>query len=91
MFLKSGLIDVEEIIARAVFLGGGGVGAPLAQAGHFLREVEFLAAFGFDDPDGAVRIAGDKVRDVVREVAIGLHVVELEANREVVLGEGLHV
>ena len=70
MFLEAGLIDVEEIIASAVFLGGGGVGAPLAEAGHFLREIEFLAAFGFDDPDGAVRVPGDEVRDVVRGVPL---------------------
>lgn len=49
MFLEAGLVPVEAVVA----VGRGG-GAPLAESVQFLREVEFLAAFGFDEPHGAV-------------------------------------
>jgi hypothetical protein len=91
VFFESALIDVNKVIARAVFLCGGGIGAPLGEAGHFLWEIELLAAFGFDDPDCALRVADDEIGNVIREVAVGLHVVELEADSEVVLGEGFDV
>ena len=52
------LIHVDEAVGHAALrhAGSGGIGRPEAEAGHFLGEVEFLAAFGFDDPDGAGRI-----------------------------------
>ena len=68
--------------------GGGRVLAPLAQARHLLRHVDLLASLGLDDPDRAVRRPNDEVGRVVRQVAVGLDVVELEADSQVVLGEG---
>jgi hypothetical protein len=68
-----------------------GILAPLAEAGHFLGEFEFFAAFGLDDPNLAAGVAHDEVGEVAREVAVGAHRVELEANGEVVLGEGLDI
>ena len=53
VLLEALLIDVDEAVARPAFVlaGLGGVGAPLAQARHLLRQVELLAALGLDDPD----------------------------------------
>ena len=51
------LIDIDEAVTRAILSRAGRrrVGAPLAQSRHLLRQVEFLAALGLDDPDRAVR------------------------------------
>src|SRR5690606_28754255 len=56
MALEAALVHVDETIGRPALplQGRGGLGAPLAQARHLLRQVELLAALGFDDPDGTV-------------------------------------
>jgi hypothetical protein len=54
VFFKTGLIHKNEIISLPVFLGGGGVGAPLFETRHLLRQIEFGTALGFHQPDHAV-------------------------------------
>ena len=93
VLLEALLVDIDEAVARPpVVLGGlGRVLAPLAQARHLLRQVQLLAALGLDDPDRAVGGAHDEVRRVGGQIAVGLDVVDLEADGQVVLGKGLHV
>ena len=91
MLFKAGLIHKNEIVTLAVLLGVGGVGAPLFEPRHLLRQVEFLAAFGFHNPNHAVGDADDEVGRVIGKVPVRLHVIELEANGEIVLGERGHV
>jgi len=38
------LVNEDEIVLLTVLFGGGGVGAPLFEAAHFLGEVELGAA-----------------------------------------------
>jgi hypothetical protein len=66
VFLEAGLIDMDEIITRAVFFGGGGIGARLAQVGHFLREIEFLAAFSL-----ALRVRRNSLAPLLDERGVG--------------------
>jgi hypothetical protein len=66
----------------------GGIRAPLAQARHLLRQVEFGTALGLDDPNRAIGGLDDEIRCVGGEIAVGLDVVDLVADGEVVLGEG---
>ncbi len=73
MFFKADLVHENKVVALAVVLGGGGVVAPLAEAGHFLEEVEFLAAFGLDDPDHVAGVADDA--HVILDVESDLEIV----------------
>ncbi len=93
MLSEAVLIDIDEVVARpAIVLGCfGSVLAPLAQPGHFLRQIDFLAAFGLDDPDPAVDGSHKKVRCVGGQLTVGFDVFDLEAHGHVVLAEGLHV
>ena len=60
---------------------GAGIRAPLLEPGHLLRQIKFRAALDLDDPDRAIGGLDEKVGSMVREVAVGLHVVDLEAAR----------
>ena len=64
--LETRLIDIYIVIARSavVLLRFGGVFAPLAQPSHLLRQVNFLATFGFNDPNFACRSAHEKIRRI---------------------------
>lgn len=87
--LKALLVHVEEtVLGPPLHLARArGIPAPLLEPGHFLRQVNLLAAFGFDDPDRAIAGLHQEIRDIAREIPVGLNVVDLEADREVVLGE----
>ena len=88
--LETGLIDVHETVGRSA-LGpapSDRIFTPLAQAGHLPWQFEFLAALSLDDPDRAVGGLHEEVGNVVREIAVGLHVINFETDGEVVLGEG---
>lgn len=61
--------------------------APLGKTRHFVGQVDFLAALGFHDYDGVVSQAHNEVRGIGGQVAVGFHIVDIEANRQVVLGE----
>lgn len=69
----------------------GGIFTPQFKPSHLLGEINFFAAFGFNDPDGAVGGLDQKIRGIVGEIAVGLDVIELEADGEIVFGKGLHV
>jgi len=84
IFLEAFLVHVYEII-RHIRLHPVDVLAPLPQPGHFQGYVEVLLALGFDDDRMFVREFDDKVRIVVGNVAIGVHVIELEMHGQIVL------
>src|SRR5680860_1102552 len=87
--LEPFLVHVAELVSFLTFGLAclSRVFAPLSQAGHLPRQVQLFATLCFDDPYNAVRCADDKVRCVRREITILFHVIQLEADREVVLGE----
>ena len=92
MPLEAFLVDVDEAVNDAIVCAGcGGVRAPLAKPCHLLRKVQLFAALGFDDPDGAIESSDDEVGCVSREVAVGSHIVEFEADGQVVFSERLNV
>lgn len=64
-----------------------GVLAPLLEPLHLLGQVQLHTALRFQDEHFARLRLYKEIRDVVREVAVRLHVVDLEADREIVLGE----
>ena len=93
MLLEAPLIDVDELIDCAAVrgAGGSGVGAPQRKAGHFLWQIELLAALGLDDPNRAIGRADDEIGGVGRKVSISLDVFELKPDSQVVLRKRRHV
>ena len=87
--LETFLINVDEAIFRSRLRLCSQRWRPrtIAEAAHFLRHVQFFPALGLDDPDLAILGSHDEIRSVGGKLAVGLHIVELEANRHVVLGE----
>lgn len=56
-----------------------------------MRNVELLAAFGFNDPNIAAGVTGDKIWGVGGEVAIGFDVINAKSHSEVILGKRLDI
>ena len=65
--------------------------APLAQALHFRSGVGVFLAFRFDDRKTGFREFDDKIGVVVANVAVGIHVIQLEIYGEIVFPVGNHV
>src|SRR5438552_8074697 len=91
MLVKTNLINEDEIVLQPVVFGSGCVSAPLLKPLHFLREVEFLASLGFNDPDFSIYGPNDEIGRVIGEISVALHVVELKSDGEIVLGKGSYV
>lgn len=82
--LEGRLVHVHEVVAH------GGlctvhVVAPLPQPRHLRRKVQLLPAFGLDNEDGPVSRPYEEVRVVVGDVAGRGDVIQLEADREIIL------
>lgn len=87
VLLETFLIDVDEIIGD-VGLDAVDVCAPLAQALHFERYIEVFLPFGFNDEDAFVGEFDKKVGIIVGNIAVGVDIVELEMDGEIIFGVG---
>ena len=66
MLFKSNLIDINKAIGNTIFIdtSEGCILTPLPKPIHFLREVQFGAAFRFNYPN-AVAGLDEKIGDVI--------------------------
>lgn len=89
MLRKGRLVDEYEPIARSTDrrAGRGCVRAPQREPLHLLRQIEFSPTLGLDDPHRAIVRLHQEIWNVVGQVATSGHVVELETDGRVVLGE----
>ena len=67
---------------------GGRVGAPLFQPLPLRRIVKVLPAFRLNDPNFLIRPLDDEIRDVVRNAAVGIAVLDPELRALAILDEG---
>ena len=88
--LEAFLVYVNEVVFY-VCLHPINVLAPLAQPLHLERHVGVLLAFGLDNENPLSRQLDQKVRVVVGDVAVRVHVVQLEMHRQIIFGVGNHV
>ena len=84
VILEGRLVHVHEVVAHGG-LCAVRVVAPLPQPRHLRRKVQLLPAFGLDNEDGPVSRLHEEVLVVVGDVTGRGDVIQLEADREIIL------
>ena len=86
MVAEAGLSHEDNVVGH-LGLQSVEISDPLVQAPDFLGHVHIQQSLGFDDHHRAAIELDDEIRVVIGKITVGLGIIKLEADGEIVLGK----